>query len=329
MIHGLSHNYKRKARIFLGLLGLALLACPPHGFAQSDQETDNRLSRMENEIETLSRAVYKGEQPPAGSFSGGSSGSAADTEVRLQQMETDMRDLRGKVEEQANDVRQLKEQLERATSDMALRLNDLEGGAHKPAGAQDTAPDDPNAKYQRDSANESEPSAQTEPASGNGGYRWETDKAGSAAKGTSEELGSVKTSSTGTSGGDEAANMYEEAFANIKSNDYPAAQEQFKAFLEQYPTHALAGNAKYWLGETYYAKGKYEDAARIFAEGYQKYPKGSKSADNLLKLGLSLDALGKKQDACTALKQLKKENVTGAAPVMNQAAQEMTRLGCS
>jgi TolA-binding protein len=82
------------------------------------------------------------------------------------------------------------------------------------------------------------------------------------------------------------------------------------------------------LGETYYVRGKYDVAARLFAEGYQQYPDGSKTADNLLKLGMALGALGKKEDACIALAQLDKETGANLASVQRRAEQEKTRLGC-
>ena len=52
-----------KAQIFLGLLVFGLMAPASDAFAQSNRETTNRLNRIENELETLGRAVYKGEQP--------------------------------------------------------------------------------------------------------------------------------------------------------------------------------------------------------------------------------------------------------------------------
>src|SRR3546814_19535879 len=50
----------------------------------------------------------------------------------------------------------------------------------------------------------------------------------------------------------------------------------------------------YWLGETYYVRQRYQDAAVAFLEGYQKYPKSPKAADNLLKLGMALGPVGQK-----------------------------------
>ncbi|MGB0720528.1 MAG: tol-pal system protein YbgF, partial [Bdellovibrionales bacterium] len=118
-------------------------------------------------------------------------------------------------------------------------------------------------------------------------------------------------------------------FALVKSNQFDQAENGFKAFLAAYPDHVLAGNAKYWLGETYYVRGSFEQAARMFAEGYQQFPQGAKAADNLLKLGLSLSAMGKAEDACIALAQIQKEGFKGVGPVLRRAEQESAKLGCS
>ena len=80
--------------------------------------------------------------------------------------------------------------------------------------------------------------------------------------------------------------------------------------------------------ESFYVRRQYERAARIFAEGYQSYPKSSKAPDNLLKLGLSLGGMGNTHDACVALAQLKKEYASERTPVMRRADQEFSRLGC-
>lgn len=311
----------RKARSVPGLLSLSLAAflvlAPVSGLAQSSRDMANRLDRMENEIQTLSRAVYKGEKPPAGAYSGGST-TAADVELRLQRMEADLRELRGRIEEQSHETRQLKESLERLSGDLELRLGELEGAG--PAQRVRGDRGDSEAAGSPGSGR-----AAGEPSFGDDGYRWGTDRNSPGEQSAySTESGEALASPSS----DKAASSYENAFALIKAGNYEAARSAFQEFLDRYPDHVLAGNAKYWLGEAYYAKGKYEDAARIFAEGYKQYPKGSKAADNLLKLGLSLEALGKKDDACVALRQLQKENMAGAAPVIRRAEQEIARIGC-
>ena len=86
----------------------------------------------------------------------------------------------------------------------------------------------------------------------------------------------------------------------LGQQDFAAAERALKAFVEQHPQDDLTGNAQYWLGETYYVRRSYQNAAFAFAEGYQRYPKNRKAPDSLLKLGMSLSRMGKRKEACTA-----------------------------
>ena len=90
----------------------------------------------------------------------------------------------------------------------------------------------------------------------------------------------------------------------------------------------LAPNAQYWLSETYYVRGDYKESAKMFAQGYQDYPQSPKASDSLLKLGLSLEKLGKKEDACLSFQQLKKEFPGDNVPASRRASQEIKQLGC-
>ena len=99
--------------------------------------------------------------------------------------------------------------------------------------------------------------------------------------------------------------------------------------MQKNPTDVLAGNAQYWLGETYYVRGDYQKAAVTFAEGFQKYPNSGKAADNLLKLGMSLGEMGKKPDACTALSQLITKYPGAAEDLLVRARREKEHYGCA
>ena len=100
------------------------------------------------------------------------------------------------------------------------------------------------------------------------------------------------------------------------------------AFLDSYPADPLAGNAKYWLGETYYVRGQFREAAVTFAEGFQSYPDSPKAPDNLLKLGKSLAALGQSADACGTFAELVTRYPQAPATIKQQAATEQQRLSC-
>src|SRR5213082_2026253 len=97
-------------------------------------------------------------------------------------------------------------------------------------------------------------------------------------------------------GGDQ---LYHDAFKMLQDGDYAGAERAFKNFVQRNPQHVLAGNAQYWLGETYYARRDYQNAMVAFAEGYKAYKSSPKGPDNLLKLGITLAVLNKKSEACT------------------------------
>lgn len=121
---------------------------------------------------------------------------------------------------------------------------------------------------------------------------------------------------------------YNDAYSLLKQLKYEQAEVALQDFLQKYPDHELAGNAQYWLGETYYVRGLYEQAAVAFATGFKKYKKSTKGADNLLKLGLSMQQLGKEKEACTAFKNLKKEFPKASDLLLSRAKKESNKLGC-
>ncbi len=279
--------------LFSGLGGLIVGA----GSSQA-QASDimNRLQRMENEVETLNRAVYKGERPSAPTAipssqvyntpitrGAVSADTTAQMEIRLQQMETQVRELTGRVEQQVYDINLLKQELHN------LKLSGEEEAKAKSARAADN-PLNLNFKP--------------------------------------PEIKGMKTAVPGGGSVDPTA-QYEQAYASLKSEKYAIAQKGFESFLVDNSDHVLAANAKYWLGETYYVRGDYKQSARVFAEGFQAYPESAKSPDILLKLGMSLAGMGKKKDACVALSQLPVKFTNGSETVLLRAEQEMKKIGCS
>jgi tol-pal system protein YbgF len=129
--------------------------------------------------------------------------------------------------------------------------------------------------------------------------------------------------------GNNPQEQYDYATGLLQRGAYAEAEIALKAFVAQHPNDALTGNAQYWLGETYYARSDFKNAAVAFAEGYQKYPKSPKAPDNLLKLGMTLGQIGQKDNACTAFKQLAKQYPTASSSIKDRAARAQQRYGCS
>ncbi len=123
--------------------------------------------------------------------------------------------------------------------------------------------------------------------------------------------------------------QYDYAFDILRKADYARAESALRMFLETNPTDTLAGNAQYWLGETFYVRGDFEQAAVEFLTGYQTHSNSSKAPDNLLKLGLSMARLGQTDGACTALSRLATEYPDANDTIRRRAQTERARLSCS
>jgi tol-pal system protein YbgF len=125
-----------------------------------------------------------------------------------------------------------------------------------------------------------------------------------------------------------ADQLYNDAFKKLQDGDYAGAERGFKAFLQSNPKHTLAGNAQYWLGETYYARRDYQNAMTAFAEGYKVYKASPKGPDNLLKLGVTLAVLGRKPDACAVFAKFSQDYPRATDLQKRRVEQERQKNGC-
>ena len=335
------------------LLVLLATALPSHAARSQDRALQDRLDRLERDLSMLQRQIYRNGGGPA-VFTG--PGAAVDTELRIDRLETEMRELTGRVEDAANRVDQLRQRLEQINSDIDVRFGQgqptiapprprpASGGAaaNAAAGNLSTGGASPNAN----------PAALTPPGppippgtlvppppytptdlgtlsppqSAAGG------SLGSAQLGPEPANagigGGPRPRSSGSLPAGSASEQYNYAFGLLKQADYPAAEEALKSFIQQHPDDGLAGSAQYWLGETYYARGSYAEAASAFAEGYKRYPKGPKAADDLLKLGISLGKANQRRNACIALAQLDRDFPNPGNAIKERANYEKKNLGC-
>lgn len=129
-------------------------------------------------------------------------------------------------------------------------------------------------------------------------------------------------------GGPGAKQMYETAYGYMLQQEYDAAETAFRDFLKRYPNDSLAGNAQYWLGETYYLRGEFKTAATAFLEGYEKHRQNAKAPESLLKLAMSLDRLGQREAACSSYSELSAQFPNAPDHVRRRAASERRRAGC-
>ena len=127
----------------------------------------------------------------------------------------------------------------------------------------------------------------------------------------------------------DAEALYKDAYSHMLRRDYASAQSAFGSLLKNHPQSRMAGNAQYWLGETYYVRGKYRPAADAFLKAYRNYSNGIKAPDSLMKLALSLTRLGQKGAACKTFDELDTKYPDAPSHVKQRAGMERRRAGCN
>jgi tol-pal system protein YbgF len=98
--------------------------------------------------------------------------------------------------------------------------------------------------------------------------------------------------------------LYDAASADFTSGRYEQARTGFQSYVTQFATTELAGNAQYWIGETYYQQKQYPEALSAYRKVLDQYPHNIKVPAALLKQGMTQVLLGQKSDARDSFKKL-------------------------
>jgi tol-pal system protein YbgF len=319
---------------------LAVITVPIVARAQ-DAATQERLDRLERDLNMLQRQVYRGGAPAMAPSGGGGQGSttAADIEIRMERLEAQMRDLTGKVEEVNNGLDQLKQRVEQINSDFDVRFNEMSGGTTSgPVPGRSGAAGPPPAANSTTRLAEAPPAGGLmppgtvvpPPSGGVGGLNpiFNTLSPPGTAPPRPPAPPPDQASAEPPPSGGSTNEQFNHAFGLVKQADYANAETALRAFIDAHPNDPLAGNAQYWLGQTYFARSKFPEAAGAFAEGYKRFPKGTKAPEDLLYLGMSLAKADQKKNACVALEQLGQAFPNAAPAVRERAAAEKKRIGC-
>lgn len=97
---------------------------------------------------------------------------------------------------------------------------------------------------------------------------------------------------------------YNQAFEQLKTGQYAKAIKGFRSQLATFPNGQYAGNAQYWLGETYYVMRDFDSASQTFNQLLTQYPKSNKIAGATLKLGFIYQERGQTAQATSLLEQV-------------------------
>lgn len=270
----------------------------------SNRSVISRLDSLERNIQLLQKQtangiVAEGIDP--------SDAAGANILSQIAQVQEELSKLRGEIEQVQFQNRQLKEQLERNVKDIDFRLQQLErrpvADNAPPVDAQEPAHPDAHAN---DGEEEPREDGRPKPLKPQPAH---SDDDSTPSFATSRE-------------------HYNYAFRLLNQAKYAEAGKSFEGFVAKYPKDPLTGNAFYWLGETNYVRKDYVKAADSFRQGFEVQPSGPKAADNLLKLGMSLNSLKRTKESCVVLKQLVAKFGATSESIKQKAEQEIEQNGC-
>ena len=86
--------------------------------------------------------------------------------------------------------------------------------------------------------------------------------------------------------------MYNTAWADYTSGQWALAVQGFEAYVKTFPRSELTDDAAFYIGQTYFAEGNFNEAIVAFEEVLLTYPDGDIIPEASYKRGLALDRLG-------------------------------------
>lgn len=268
--------------------GLFALAVPMPAAAQSD----DRLRRIESQINALQRAVFPGgderffepeirpQTSPAQNTTPQPTTSAlTDVLARLDAIEQQLARLTAATEVNENALTAVETRLS------ALETRGISGGTSAASGS--TRPSGAIPVPGGESNN-------TELASVE---ETQTQAPAGPTPARVEAVQGIAKPATGDAGDDE----YVYGFRLWEAGFYPEAQQQLALFVERYPDHWRTTYGRNLLGRAFLDAGEPRAAATHFFDNYQADSSAARAPDSLLYLAESMIALGDTRRACIAL----------------------------
>jgi tol-pal system protein YbgF len=204
--------------------------------------------------------------------------------LQVQALQDEVRQLRGQLEEQGYELESLRNRQRDQYVDLDKRLNELRGG-----GSAATVPSVGPAAVPSAAPREDVPEVRAPVTTSSSTVALPDPQVDSRVTQATPEM---------------EQESYDRAFQALKELRYADAAEGFQAFLKDYPDSALASNAQYWLGESYYVTRNYDIALGSFQRLLNQYPDSSKAGDGLLKIGFTHYELKQWSEARAALEQV-------------------------
>jgi tol-pal system protein YbgF len=303
---------------------LALLLAAPPAAGQTGAPTPLRIETRDLEREVGAAREALGTLPEGQ--------GAAVLQNRLTAIEEELRRLTGRVEEAEFREQQTRERIDRLVADLDRRLAAFEQRPTAALDDQDGAMPEALAALP--------PTGEAASADQMPAVQDEAPLPEGASLGTIPRdaiLGIPAPSGDGPTGTAPAAALegsspgrFSAALDLLQTGDYDAAEVAFARWIDDFPEDPQAPVASYWLGEAQLARGDHANAAATFAANYRTFgAEAPRAADNLLKLGTALAAMGDTTRACQTFDEMGRR-YQGVSSGLRQALERERRAaGCT
>jgi tol-pal system protein YbgF len=294
-------------------------------------------------------------QAPPADIPGGAAGDpnqTAELVLRVNQLEEELRQASGRIEELENAEHRLETELQKFRQDVEYRFGDRSEGA-PPAPDVAEAPQSPG-----------EPAAPARPRKSSDAFDPDADPnapgaprplgttppsaplvrdAPGAAAGQPLELGKAPAPESskgppppsgptivgsGVAMLDQPREQFNAALQAFQAGQYPEAEAGFKAFLAANPSHRMSADAIFYIGETYLQRSRPREAAEQYLKVTTDYSKSSRAPESMVRLGQTLAALGNNEQACATLTEFGKRYPAASASVKKLAEHESAKDHC-
>lgn len=320
----------------------ALIAIGGGAFAASSRDAEvDRLVAIGNGLLEQRQPVPKirvpGPRVPAQGFVQ----VAQAGDPRVIQLEEQIRQLNGLVEELNFQVLQMQDQIRRMQEDNEFRFQEIEKQVGISSG-------DPATEMQKSENTEVEEIIEntdgtTQTATGPatpprnlGDITFDKDGNVVGSGTASNALPGVDTGAPGTDDTEVASlpptsdpdELYRNSYEFVLSGDYGTAEAGFRTHIEQFPDNERAADAHFWLGEALLGQEKYQEAAQVFLTANRDFPNAHKAPEMMLKLGISLAAMDQRDVACATLAEVGNRYPQASTAVLERAKAEQARVSC-
>ena len=121
---------------------------------------------------------------------------------------------------------------------------------------------------------------------------------------------------------------YDAALSAYRARQYESAEIGMKGFIQKNPKDRAVPDATYYLGETYAARGRHREAAEQFLKFSTDYAKSGRAPDGMVRLGVALNALGAKEQACATFAEAQRKFSTASESYKTGLERENKRAHC-